>query len=39
MIADNPAPCYNGPFHAKIVLLLKWLRPDRARAFIVRLRK
>jgi NAD(P)-dependent dehydrogenase (short-subunit alcohol dehydrogenase family) len=39
LTADNPAPRYNGPFHAKIFLLLKWLLPDRALAFIVRLRK
>lgn len=38
LTADNPAPRYNGPFHAKIFLLLKWLLPDRALAFIVRLR-
>ena len=39
LTADNPAPRYNGPFHARIFLLLKWLLPDRALAFIVRLRK
>jgi short-subunit dehydrogenase len=39
LTADNPAPRYNGPFHAKIILLLKWLLPDRALAFMVRLRK
>jgi short-subunit dehydrogenase len=39
LVSDNPAPRYNGPFHAKIFLFLKWLLPDRALAFIVRLRK
>mgnify|MGYP002352268058 FL=1 len=39
LVADNPAPRYSGPFHAKIFLLLKWLLPDRALAFIVRMRK
>jgi short-subunit dehydrogenase len=39
LIADNPAPRYSGPLHAKIFLLLKWLLPDRALEFIVRLRK
>jgi short-subunit dehydrogenase len=39
LTADNPAPRYNGPFHAKIFLFLKWLLPDRALAFIVRLRR
>jgi len=37
--SDNPAPRYSGPFHAKIFLFLKWLLPDRALEFIVRLRK
>ena len=36
---DNPAPRYNGPFHAKILLLLKWLLPDRVIAWITRLKK
>jgi NAD(P)-dependent dehydrogenase (short-subunit alcohol dehydrogenase family) len=39
LTAVNPAPRYSGPFHAKIFLLLKWLLPDRALEFIVRLRK
>lgn len=39
LASDNPAPRYNGPFHAKVILFLKWLLPDRALAFIVRLRK
>ena len=37
--ADNPAPRYSAPFHAKIFLLLKWILPDRMLEFIVRLRK
>lgn len=39
LVSDNPAPRYSGPFHAKIFLLLKWLLPDRAFEFIVRLRR
>jgi short-subunit dehydrogenase len=39
LTADDPAPRYNGPFHAKIFLLLKWLLPDRVIGFMVRLRK
>ena len=39
LTADNPAPRYSGPLHAKIFLLLKWLLPDRLLAFIVRLKK
>jgi short-subunit dehydrogenase len=39
LTADNPAPRYSGPLHAKIFLLLKWLLPDRTLEFIVRLRK
>jgi NAD(P)-dependent dehydrogenase (short-subunit alcohol dehydrogenase family) len=39
LVSDNPAPRYSGPFHAKIFLLLKWLLPDRALAYVVRLRK
>jgi short-subunit dehydrogenase len=39
LTSDNPAPRYSGPFHAKVFLFLKWLLPDRALAFIVRLRK
>jgi len=39
LTADNPAPRYSGPAHAKIFLLLQWLLPDRALEFIVRLRK
>ena len=39
LTSDNPAARYSGPFHAKVFLLLKWLLPDRALSFIVRLRK
>jgi NAD(P)-dependent dehydrogenase (short-subunit alcohol dehydrogenase family) len=39
LTSDNPAPRYSGPFHAKVFLFLKWLLPDRALSFIVRLRK
>jgi len=39
LTSDNPAPRYNGPFHAKIFLLVKWLLPDRLFGFVVRLRK
>jgi NAD(P)-dependent dehydrogenase (short-subunit alcohol dehydrogenase family) len=37
LTADNPAPRYNGPLHAKFFLFLKWLLPDRLLGFIVRL--
>jgi NAD(P)-dependent dehydrogenase (short-subunit alcohol dehydrogenase family) len=36
--SDNPPPRYSGPFHAKILLLLKWLLPDRVIGWIVRLK-
>jgi short-subunit dehydrogenase len=39
LTADDPAPRYSGPFHAKIFLLLKWLLPDRMIGFMVRLKK
>ena len=39
LASDNPAPRYSGPLHAKVVLFLKWLLPDRALGFMVRLRK
>jgi NAD(P)-dependent dehydrogenase (short-subunit alcohol dehydrogenase family) len=38
LTSDNPAPRYSGPFHAKILLLLKWLLPDRLLEFVLRLR-
>ena len=39
LLADNPAPRYSGPFHAKIFLLLKWLLPDRVLEWVLRLKK
>jgi len=38
LTSDNPAPRYNGPFHAKIMLLLRWLLPDAMIAWVVRLK-
>jgi short-subunit dehydrogenase len=38
LTSDNPAARYNGPFHAKILLLLKWILPDAAIAWITRLK-
>lgn len=37
--SDDPASRYNGPFHARVFLLLKWLLPDRLMAWLVRLRR
>jgi NAD(P)-dependent dehydrogenase (short-subunit alcohol dehydrogenase family) len=37
--SDDPAARYNGPFHAKIFLFLKWLLPDRALSLVTRLRR
>jgi short-subunit dehydrogenase len=37
--SDNPAPRYNGPFHAKVFLVAKWLLPDRLFEYILRLKK
>jgi short-subunit dehydrogenase len=39
LASDNPAPRYNGPFHAKLFLLLKWLLPTRAIEWMLRLRR
>jgi NAD(P)-dependent dehydrogenase (short-subunit alcohol dehydrogenase family) len=39
LASDNPAPRYSGPFHAKIMLFLKWILPDRLLENILRLRK
>jgi short-subunit dehydrogenase len=36
--SDNPAPRYNGPFHAKVFLLLRWLLPRRVLGWMVRLK-
>ena len=38
LASDNPAPRYNGPMHAKIFLLLRWLLPDRIIGWMVRLK-
>lgn len=38
LVSDNPAPRYNGPFHAKVFLFLRWLLPRRVIAWMVRLR-
>lgn len=38
LVSDNPAPRYNGPMHARIFLLLKWLLPDRVFAWFTRLK-
>ena len=38
LASDNPAPRYSGPLHAKVFLFLKWLLPDRALGWMVRLR-
>jgi len=34
----DPAPRYNGPFHAKVLLFLRWLLPKRVIEWMVRLR-
>lgn len=39
LVSDDPAPRYNGPWHAKLFLLLRWLLPDGAIAWITRLRE
>jgi NAD(P)-dependent dehydrogenase (short-subunit alcohol dehydrogenase family) len=39
LASDNPAPRYNGPFHAKVFLVLKWLLPDRLMERFTRLRR
>lgn len=38
LASDNPAPRYSGPLHAKVFLFLKWLLPDRALGWVIRLR-
>jgi short-subunit dehydrogenase len=38
LVSDRPAARYNGPFHAKVFLLLKWLLPERLLAWATRLR-
>ena len=37
LTADNPAPRYSGPLHAKFFLFLKWARPDGPLAYRMRL--
>jgi short-subunit dehydrogenase len=37
--SDDPAPRYNGPFHAKVLLFLRWLLPRRVIGWMVRLKK
>jgi len=37
--SDNPAPRYNGPFHAKVFLFAKWLLPDRWFGYLLRLKR
>jgi len=39
LASDNPAPRYNGPFHAKVFLFLRWLLPARVLGYVGRLRK
>jgi short-subunit dehydrogenase len=39
LVADNPAPRYSGPMHAKLFLALRWLLPERVFAFLVRLKR
>jgi short-subunit dehydrogenase len=39
LAADWPASRYHGPFHAKVFLFLKWILPNRALEFIVRLKR
>jgi len=38
LASDHPAPRYNGPFHAKVFLLLRWLLPRRVIGWMVRLK-
>ena len=38
LVSDDPAPRYNGPFHAKIFLFLRWLLPRRVISWMVRLK-
>lgn len=39
LVSDDPAPRYNGPFHAKIFLFLRWLLPRRVIGWMVRLKQ
>lgn len=38
LVSDNPAPRYNGPFHAKVFLFLRWLLPRRVIGWMVRMK-
>ncbi|AOS44170.1 putative oxidoreductase [Lacunisphaera limnophila] len=38
LVSDNPAPRYNGPFHAKVFLFLRWLLPRRVIGWMTRLK-
>lgn len=38
LASDDPAPRYNGPFHAKVFLFLRWLLPRRVIGWMVRLK-
>jgi hypothetical protein len=38
LVSDHPAARYNGPFHAKLFLLMKWLLPDWVLALATRLK-
>jgi len=38
LTTEDPAPRYNGPFHAKILLFLSWLLPKRVIGWMVRLK-
>lgn len=39
LASDNPAPRYSGPFHAKVILFLRWLLPDSVLAWATRLKR
>lgn len=39
LVSDNPAPRYNGPFHAKIFLFLRWLLPKRVIGWMTQLKR
>lgn len=39
LASDDPAPRYSGPAHAKAMLFLRWLLPDRVIGWVTRLRK
>ncbi|HVT74476.1 MAG TPA: SDR family NAD(P)-dependent oxidoreductase [Lacunisphaera sp.] len=39
LASDNPAPRYSAPAHARVFLFLKWLLPDRAIEYVLRLKR